>query len=101
MVKLIKKSIVKVAQYHDYIIVVAYGIVLADVLELAKEVVTEWLIHKRFNQLVQRHVEETSEIKETYAEMVARDENSAKSDTFFNEVENVTSTEVNVTNSEN
>src|SRR5690348_3645442 len=71
MVSLIKK----LYSYREYITLIAYGIVIGDVLELLKEVATEYLMHKRFNQLVQRHVEETSEITENDVEQTSDVEN--------------------------
>src|SRR5579871_1061279 len=88
-------------RYKEYIVLLAYGIVLGDVLDLLKEVATEYLMHKRFNQLVQRHVEETSEITENDVEQTSEFENSltkvenfSEQVIFTNETENITKVEI-------
>jgi len=95
MVSLFKK----LYSYREYVTLFAYGIVIGDVLNLVQEVILEWLKHKRFNELVQRHVEETTEQEEIPVEQTSRYSNGSLKDPFFNEVVKVINDDENITKS--
>lgn len=82
---------------RGYITIAAYTVVISDVMKLLKEFIMEWLMHKRFNQLVQRHIEETTEQEEISVEQTSENDISLKSSEVFNGMVNVTNDSENIT----
>lgn len=90
MVSRLGKIANSLSKVRDYITLVAYGVVLADVINLVEEMAKEYLMQKRFKHLVHKEIQKISDndiAKWTEQEKKWReDENVPEKEHFFSEV---------------